>query len=137
MKNTPPKLTADEFIQEFIEPLRLLLPYAKINEFTEHAYKIENAFQQDSMIKTYDYLEHAILSVAKERLAAYIKNRLSTRSLSTEDRKKLEFKLQSTHSINNLARFITSFQLLEISIEKFAPAKKPSMLDKVKALFHH
>lgn len=137
MKNTPPKLTADEFIQEFIEPLRLLLPYAKINEFTEHAHKVANAFQQDSMVKTYDYLEHAILSVAKERLDAYIKNRLRAKNLSPDDRHKLELKLQNARGINNLSRFITSFQLLEISIEKFAPALKPSMLDKVKALFRH
>lgn len=130
-----PKLTANEFIQEYIDPLHALLPYAKVHEFTEHAHKVENAFERDTISKTYDYLENQILTSGKERLDAYIKSHLASKSISAEEKRKLEYKIRETHAIKNLGRFITAFQLMEITISRLEPQKKISTLDKFKSLF--
>jgi hypothetical protein len=132
--HNPSKFSAHDFLNEYVEPVRKLLPLAKIQEFTEHAHKIERSFKQDAIHKTSDYLQNQILLTAKERLNNYITKRITSKSITNESKLKLTLKLKDANAISNLARFIMAFQLIETMIEKLQPIEKKSFFAKMKSL---
>lgn len=129
------KLSAKEFIDNNIDPLKFILPLIKIHEYTEHAHIIHRSVNRDTIFKSYDYLENQILVTAKERVDSYLCKRIASKKISLPIRKQLEIKAKNICNVGSIPSFIKDFQLLEASIDKLQPNRKTSLFDKIKSSF--
>ena len=138
MKRYNYKQSAQYFIENNVEPLKNLLPLAKVHEFIDHANLVERTVNNDSYYRSFDYLEYQILLTSKERLNAYFLNKISSKRIFVEDLDQLEIKIKKIDSINNLQEFIKHFNIFENSIRRLEQSiKKPSFWDRIKNTYKY